>query len=186
MTTIWFICHPPTEVDRQVPIRDWALSLQGQCAAKRLLGKEFWPSVQALYSSTEPKAATVGGEVSCQQEIPLVQLEELCEVDRSSTLIVPLDRYMQRMERFYRRAQESMLGWETAEHAQGRVVECVRGLVDAHRNQVVAIIGHGATGTLLRCHVLGIEPSYSEDPKQTGCLMRIDWEGRQVSGWSQY
>jgi broad specificity phosphatase PhoE len=50
-----------------------------------------------------------------------------------------------------------------------------------------AIVGHGATLTLLLCKMLGMPPSFEMDPKKVGCFAEVDWDNRRIiKSWEEY
>ena len=186
MSRLVFITHPETAPIPGLRAEIWPFSSKGCAAAARLWKNTFWERIDAVYSSTEGKASVVGSIVSEKFGLSFEQIAELGEIDRSSTPIVPLDEYLKRSKAFYADPDTSMRGWETARQGTRRVDAAVRRIMERHPSGSVAIIGHGMTGTLLRCALQNKEPSFAEDPKKCGCIMEIDWEARSVAPWSVY
>ncbi len=84
-----------------------------------------------------------------------------------------------------------MRGWERAIDAQRRIVGAVDRCRRAAPDGDVAIVAHGAVGTLLRCHLLGIAIDRRHDQPGVGSGYVVDratltvltpWE-RLPAGW---
>lgn len=59
-------------------------------------------------------------------------------------------------DQFFARPKEAVRGWERAVDAQARIVRVVTELAAADRSSgAIAIVSHGAVGTLLYCHLSG-------------------------------
>lgn len=187
MTKLIFITHPSVVISPNVPADEWSLSEKGIEETNRLLEKSFWKEVGAVYASTEPKAFAVAEMVREKFGLPYTEVGAIKEIDRSATGFLPYDEYMEVIEEFYRNPQVNVRGWESAEHARQRMKTAISDLMNAHQGEIVAVIGHGASGTLLACEVQGIPSTFEQDPKQTGCFMEIDWDKQNIlSPWQTY
>lgn len=191
MTKLIYITHPAVEVQQDIPVNKWHISDDGWKQTMRLVRKPFWAHVDTIYSSQEPKAKSVADEVEAHHvnlkfPIPFGN-EELGEIDRSSTGYIGSEGYPKAMEQFYLHPSGSYNGWETAEAATERTLRVISHIMDDNLNKTVAIIGHGAVGTLLICYLKNISPTMKEDPKVPGCLVTIDWDNKKVlSEWITY
>lgn len=187
MSKLYFITHPSVAIIKDQSIDQWGLSDKGLEETERLLKLNFWDEIEAIHTSPEIKAVQVASLAAKKLGINIKVHECLSEVDRSSTGFVEFDQYMKLMENFYSHPKERVEGWESAEEATKRIVNCVSGIMETANSGTLAIIGHGATGTLLACHLLAMDPSYSEDPMGTGRYMVIDWDKKIIlNKWCEY
>jgi len=75
--------------------------------------------------------------------------------DRSSTGYLPAREFERLADAFFAEPHRSVRGWERAVDAQARVVGAATKISAATQGlAAVAIISHGAVGTLLYCHLL--------------------------------
>lgn len=111
-------------------------------------------SIGAIFSSTERKAIDSAGHLSNHLSLPINEVAELGENDRSSTGYLPVHEFEQVANAFFATPQQSVRGWERAADAQARVVGAAGKIAAATLGMgAVAIISHGAVGTLLYCHL---------------------------------
>src|SRR5205085_8614781 len=81
---------------------------------------------------------------------------DLRENDRSATGYLPTQEFEATADAFFAHPHESIRGWEPAVVAQARIVRAVEEiLMRAPSECDMAIVGHGGTGTLLYCHLVG-------------------------------
>ncbi len=150
-----------------MPIVRWGLTDQGRNRAE-LMCEQTWASrIVRIVSSGETKALETAATLAARLGIGIEVRDELHENDRSATGFVPSGRFEQLADAFFGEPDTSAEGWETARDAQQRVVANTADLVtaDPSTNDYgdVVIVGHGAVGTLLLCHLLGVPISRAED-----------------------
>lgn len=183
----WFVTHPDVVIDPAVPVPEWPLSARGRERMTRLLDAHWIGRVRAIYASTERKAMD-GAEILARGlGIDYETREALGENDRSSTEYLPRDAFLLAAYQFLARPDESVQGWETARHAQGRIVAAVERILaaDETRGDIV-IVSHGGVGTLLYCHLLGepIRQDLGPGAPNGGAYFSFDIETRAVLyGW---
>lgn len=181
MKTIYFITHPEVVIDPKVEIDEWHLSETGIERTKRLSEYDFWPTVQHIFTSTENKAIETGKILSEKLDIPVRTFPNLHENDRSATGYLPQKEFDEAVYQFFSRPRESFEGWERAIDAQERIVSAIDLLADQYPDlETIAIVGHGGTGTLLRCEFGGLPIDRMHCQKQVGALMQFDLEHRSV------
>lgn len=112
----------------------------------------------------------------------------LGENDRSATGFLNKEEFEAAVDAFFAQPHTSVRGWETAADAQARIVRAVEQVLSqAPDEQDVAMIGHGATGTLLYCHLarLPISRQYDQPPTNGGNWFGFDRASRHLlyAGW---
>jgi len=154
MSTIYFITHPDVVIDPCVPVTDWQLSEVGSRRMREMLRLNWVDSVKSIYCSTEQKAIDGAQILSDHLQLPFVKIKELGENDRSSTGYLPAVEFESLADQFFASSSHSISGWETAQDAQKRIVQTVRDIIQSEiENNPIAIVSHGAVGTLLLCHL---------------------------------
>lgn len=153
-----FITHPNVVISREVPVPRWPLSERGRARMRAGLAQPWVPEVRAVYCSTEQKAVDGARILADHLALPFTEVEALGENDRSSTGFLPPDEFERMADAFFANPTQSVRGWERAVDAQARVVAAVDGIAAAvpPGEGRVAIVAHGAVGTLLYCHLAGI------------------------------
>lgn len=145
------ISHPEVVVEPDIPITDWGLSDRGRAQAEGFAASPIMSSVSAIWSSTERKAAETAAILAKPLGLDVRFRHDLCENDRSATGFLPPSQFEAAADAFFAAPDASFHGWETATAAQTRVVRAVRCIVNCHDGKDLAIVTHGAVGTLLWC-----------------------------------
>ena len=150
--SLHFISHPNVVVDKDVPVPRWHLSDVGRRRMVAGLRQPWIKDVTSVYCSTEQKAID-GAEILAKHlGLPFQEVEGLDENDRSATGFLPPQKFEQVANEFFARPSESVRGWERAVDAQIRVVDAISAIVDSDTTPgSIAIVSHGAVGTLLYC-----------------------------------
>jgi broad specificity phosphatase PhoE len=115
------------------------------------------------------------------------ELPDLGENDRSATGYLPPAEFELMADQFFAQPTESIRGWETAQDAQHRIVAAVDQIANlSSTNFPVAIVSHGAVGTLLLCHLNGwaIDRKHDQPGTGGGNYFRFDADTGVVEhGW---
>jgi broad specificity phosphatase PhoE len=178
MAILRFVTHPQVRISADIPVPRWGLNEIGRARAEALTKQPWLAATTRLISSGETKALETAAIVAAAIGQTIEVREQLHENDRSSTGFVPPDRFETLADAFFANPNESVEGWETAHAAQQRIVHATADLrtYDTHHppdtthhpetpnyKSDILIIGHGAVGTLLLCHLLRIPFTRAED-----------------------
>lgn len=187
MAKLIYITHPQVEINANTPIDQWEISKEGYKAIERLLLLDFWQEVKQVYSSEEKKAKTVAEIVSKKFSLTYQSYKEFNELDRSSTGLLPFEEYMQAVQFTYENPKKSYKGWETLESSYYRNTKKLKKIISNNPRQTLALIGHGSAGTLIKCFIQDITPTFQEDPQKVGCYFVANLDNRGLSlDWTQY
>jgi broad specificity phosphatase PhoE len=164
-----YVTHPQVVIDPAVPTPRWGLSPEGLARAQAFASRGVVPEGAMIFSSTENKALDLAGAIAAAIGGPVVAEEAMGENDRSSTGFLTPGLFEATADRFFAEPQHSIEGWETAGDAQARIVAAVRrALESVPANRPAVFCGHGAVGTLLKCHVAGRPIARREDQSRHG------------------
>jgi broad specificity phosphatase PhoE len=186
--TIYLITHPDVLIDPAVPVAQWALSPRGRERMACALALPWMRGVGAVWCSTERKARD-GAEILAERlNLPVAELAELGENDRSATGYLPRAAFEAMADLFFSHPDESIRGWERAADAQRRIVGAVEQVIAGSKScgGDVAIIGHGGVGTLLLCHLRGdaIGRQHDQPSNNGGNYFAFNAPTRRVQhGW---
>ncbi|HEX4885355.1 MAG TPA: histidine phosphatase family protein, partial [Casimicrobiaceae bacterium] len=154
----------------------------------RALAQDWVDGITAVYSSTERKALDGAGLLAAHRGLGVVALAALGENDRTSTGYLPPDEFERTADAFFAHPGRSVRGWERAVDAQARIVAAVDHVLahDASAGDI-AIVAHGAVGTLLYCHLASVPIDRRWDQPRNGGGNRIVFgvDPRVVHGWWQ-
>lgn len=149
--------------------------------------RQPWISeLSAIYSSTEQKAIDGAEILAAHTGLHFSQVHDLGENDRSATGFLPPDEFEAVADQFFAQPDESVRGWETANDAQRRIIDAVRGIATEDRTQgAIAIVSHGAVGTLLYCHLAGepISRRWDQPPNGGGNYYAFQLEPPRAFCW---
>lgn len=151
--TIYFISHPEVDINPLVPVTQWPLSAIGVARMNRMLDCPWVPEVTSIYCSSEQKAKDGAELLASHLNLIPIPVKALGENDRSATGYLESAAFELAADEFFEKPESSFNGWETAVDAQSRIVEAVTTLAsNDSTNGAIAIVSHGAVGTLLFCH----------------------------------
>lgn len=180
-----FISHPNVVVSAVVPVTQWALSERGRERMRRGLRQPWVNGISSVYSSTERKAIESAQILADHLARPVAQIEALGENDRSSTGFLPPAEFENVADEFFARPEISVRGWERAADAQARMVAAVR-WIDGHDQSAgeIALVSHGAVGTLLYCWLTGqpISRQWDQPPNGGGNYYEFNLHPRRACG----
>ena len=187
MPTVTFITHPDVTIDPAVPVSDWPLSPRGLERMTRALALPWIAGIRALWCSTERKARDGAAILARHLGLPATEWADLGENDRSATGYLPREEFEAIANQFFAHPDRSVRGWETASHAQRRIVASVGHVCAASAGLGdIAIVSHGGVGTLLLCHLRGdaIGREHDQPANNGGNFFAFDAGTRQLHhGW---
>jgi len=183
---LYFITHPNVVVSREVPVPRWPLSELGRERMRAGLRRPWMREITSIYCSTEQKAIDGASILAGHLALEFSEVEELGENDRSATGFLPPDEFERVAGEFFSSPDKSVRGWERAIDAQSRIVRAVEKIAKQDKSGgSIAIVSHGAVGTLLYCHLAGqpIARRWDQPPNGGGNYYRFSVAPRQAHFW---
>lgn len=164
-----YVTHPQVLIDANVPVPLWGLSALGRQRAEAFARRGVIPPGAMIFSSRESKAVELADLLAGAIGALVLTDHLMGENDRSATGFLPPALFEQAADRFFSEPEESVDGWERATDAQQRIVSTVRTALGSVPEGTAAVFcGHGAVGTLLKCHVGQRAIARSEDQSRHG------------------
>lgn len=185
---IYFISHPEVVISRTVPVTQWPLSKRGRTRMVDMLELDWVPGVTAIYCSCEQKAIDGAIILADHKSINYSTVEALGENDRSATGFLESAEFEVTADDFFASPNTSVRGWETAANAQRRIVECVTDISQYDTTEgAIAIVSHGAVGTLLYCYLnqTRIDRRWDQPGTGGGNFLTIDLSSTPSCDWWQ-
>lgn len=185
MAKLLFITHPEVVRDPATPVTRWGLAPEGIDRMRAFAAGPEAAGIGAIWSSTEAKAIEAAGLLGARRGLGVQVHAGLGENDRSATGYLTPAAFERMADAFFARPSESARGWERAVDAQARIVGAVSEIAHGHRgSEDLAIVAHGAVGTLLYCARAGLEISRRLDQPFQGHYLALDLPGLvPVHGW---
>lgn len=168
MASLIFITHPEVVVDAQIPVTEWGLNDKGRARASRFSSSPVLANVTALWASAEVKAKDTAQILGRALGLSVLTHEGLGENDRTATGFIPPDQFEKAADAFFSKPETSFKGWERAVDAQARIQKPVSEIISEHEGGDVAIVSHGAVGTLLYCALAGFTIDRVHDQPSQG------------------
>ncbi|WP_152658896.1 histidine phosphatase family protein [Devosia chinhatensis] len=166
-----YLSHPQVRMDPAIPVPLWGLSDIGKARADAFVARSPGLVGAVVFSSRETKALELAERIAGRSGTPVLTDHDMGENDRSATGFLPPALFEDHADRFFAAPDQSVNGWEKARAAQARIVASVRmALASVPADARVVFCGHGAVGTLLKCHVAGLPISRAEDQSRKGGL----------------
>ncbi len=166
-----YLTHPQVRLDAAVPVPLWGLSEEGWERARVFVARGTVPRGALVFSSRETKALQLAELLAAAAGTPVLTDHDMGENDRSATGFLPPDLFEAAADQFFAQPDTSYRGWERAVDAQARIVSAVdMALASVPEARPLIFCGHGAVGTLLKCHLLGRPISRTEDQSRIGVV----------------
>jgi broad specificity phosphatase PhoE len=181
-----YVTHPQVTIDPRVPVPDWGLSPLGRSRTDEAARRPWVQGLARVVTSTERKAQETGAILARAAGVDPEIWPDLHENDRSATGYLPPEEFEAMADAFFTEPARSVRGWETAEAAQARILRAVEALLDSHPpERPLALVGHGAVGTLLWLALTNRPISRTADqPGGGGNLFAFRLRDRRpISGW---
>lgn len=164
-----YLTHPQIVPDPSVPVPEWGLSEIGRSRILAVRHRPWVRSLAGIVSSAERKATETAAILSEAAGIKFRTAAAMGENDRSATGYLPPPEFEQAADWFFANPQRSFRGWERAVDAQSRIVSAMECALESWPpERPIAFVGHGAVGTLLKCHFAGMAISRSGDQPAGG------------------
>jgi len=178
----YYLTHPQVAIDPDVPVPRWSLSERGRERLLGLSGAAWLPALRRIVCSDEQKAVETGEAIAAATGLTIEIRPNMGENDRSSTGFLLPERFEAAADAFFAAPDESWNGWETARDAQARIVAAATHALDERPGDgPILFVGHGAVGTLLKCHVADRPISRREDqPNGGGNIHAFDLAARRL------
>jgi len=175
MARIIFMTHPGVVIDPAIPVPQWPLSDLGRARMAAFAENLAGAGLTAVWTSDERKALDGGEILSARLGIPHRVDADLGENDRSSTGYLEANEFWSVVQVFFDHPDESVRGWETARHAQARIVAAVNRVADAQAGDI-AIVSHGGVARLLTAHLQGVTIGAEGRPsnRHGGCFISFE------------
>ncbi len=184
MSLLRYITHPNVAVDAGTPVTRWGLSAEGRRRALAMLRQPWIPAIGRVVSSDETKAIETAQLLADHVGVEVEVRRGVGENDRSATGFVPPDEFELLADAFFASPHASVRGWERAVDAQARIVAGLADLVEHDGGVDVAVVGHGAVGTLWYCHLTGSPIDRRHDQPGQGHYLTVDRaDGTVVHPW---
>ncbi|WP_082652787.1 histidine phosphatase family protein [Aureimonas sp. AU12] len=168
MASLLFVTHPEVVIDPAVPIERWQLSHKGIERMRAFSRSPVCADVRAIWASSETKAIEAAGILAGALGLGFQVSKDLGENERSATGFLPPTEFEAVADAFFAEPNTSIRGWERAIDAQARVREALLRILSRHEEGDVAVVSHGAVGTLLFCSLSGHAISRSLDQPSQG------------------
>ncbi len=148
---IVLITHAHTEQMRDVAVDAWRLSARGVEQAAALANAPFWANIDRVIVSSEPKTWLTIADVVAARHLPVWVDCRLDELRRCGWHV----DYAAQVAEVFAHPSQSVAGWEAADSAIRRVLECVADLQSRFAGETIALVGHGICLSLLRAKLMG-------------------------------
>ena len=151
-----------------------------------MLDQPWVGSIRRIVSSGERKAIETGEILARHLRLAVEVRERMHENDRSATGFLPPPEFEAVADQFFANPHKSVRGWERAIDAQARLVRAVEEIAAKDKTSgAIAIVSHGAVGTLLYCHLAGepIARRRDQPPNGGGNYYRFTLSPRAAHGW---
>ena len=179
MPTAYYFTYTQIRVDPTLSNFDWHLSDEGRARILGVANAPWMARIGRIATPDEARATETAAILARRRNLPITVNADLRDVGRPGHEYLCAAEFRETVAALFARPKQHVrIGWETACHAQERIVAAVKQEVAAGANGGdLLFTGHGASGTLLLCH-LGGSPISAEsfEPTPGGNLFAFDCE----------
>jgi broad specificity phosphatase PhoE len=177
-----YLTHPQVLIEPMKEVPRWSLNEVGRARITALAAQLGCLSrTRRVISSDETKALETAGPLASALGVELEVRPLMHENDRSATGYLPQEEFEKVADAFFANPSRSVRGWETAEHAQHRIIKEVDACLAGPQDGDVLIVGHGGVGALLFCALSGngINRRFDQGPGGGGCWFQFGLDERR-------
>ena len=176
------VTHPEVVIEPEHPIPDWGLSAEGELRAQAFACSAEMAQVSRIWCSAERKARETADILALPRDIPISEMAALGENDRSATGFLPPAEFEAAADAFFAAPDVSFRGWERAIDAQDRITAALHQILPDHGTGDLAIVTHGAVGTLLWCRLMNCPIDRKHDQPGQGHFWIADLRSLEPTG----
>lgn len=148
--------HSLPKIIKNIPARDWKLSVEGQIRAQRLAERLNQYQPEVIVSSIEPKARETAEIIARKHNLEFYIVDGLHEHDRSKTSFLTKDEFEIVIHEFFENPDVLVFGSETANQCHMRFHRAVYSVLNDHENRTIVIVAHGTVISLFVSRFVGI------------------------------
>lgn len=168
MNKLYFVTHTEVVIDKNVLIEKWPLSEKGIEHFNLIKNQSWVDSIKNIFCSTEQKALDGAKIISDYLKKTITPIDTIGEFDRTSTGFMPFEIFMENVKLFFASPNTSVLGWETAQHTQDRVVKALKEIMANNYEGDILIVSHGGVGALLLAYLFNEPISFKWNQPENG------------------
>jgi len=157
---IHFLRHAETEIDEKIPVTEWRLTKHGIDQVQNLASSGIFDSVDAIFSSDEPKALLTAAPFAKRVGNATIAVPEFRELDRGTRYLTD-DEYLTSVSITLNEPNSNVEGWESNSDALYRFERGLSTLPSKYVFKEALIVSHGLILSLYFAQLLGIRDVYS-------------------------
>ncbi len=166
--------HSKTIINPEVVSTEWKLSDEGRVLAEQTAGDSVFQDVDAVYSSSQPKAIQTAEIIAGKYELDNVVEEGLAEL--SSITRGFIDDYAGTVHKLYTGEIKNINGGETIEEALGRFNLAIGAIALANPNaEKVAVVTHANVLSLFSAQYCNAEAIDLHNSIRMPDIAVLDW-----------
>ena len=180
MTTIIFIRHAPTQINKNIVARNWTLTEDSQRLCKILAQKIKHHTIDQIYTSTERKAQLTGQYIADELKLPNPIVKANLQETESSKFYESQTEFRETVKLAMRHPQELHFGDETFYDAKMRFSVQVSNLAQRHQNETVAIVTHGRILSMYLGDIMQEAPEIIWERLQMPAFAVLSWQEQTI------
>jgi broad specificity phosphatase PhoE len=148
VNNVILVKHSLPAVIPTIPAKEWTLSKAGQIRCKALAERLASYSPEIVISSVEPKATETAQIIARRLQTPVHTFVGLHEHDRTGVEFLGKEQFKTRVNDFFIRRDELVLGRETAHQAYERFSKALASVERKYPKKNIVVVSHGTVITL--------------------------------------
>lgn len=180
MTTIIFIRHAPTRIDKNIASKNWTLTEDGQRLCKILAQKIKQYPISQIYASSEKKAQLTGQYIAEALKLDNPIIKPNLQETESSKFYESQTEFREKVKIAMRHPHELHFGDETFYDAKSRFSAQVGNLAQQHLGETIAIVTHGRILSIYLGDIMQEAPEIIWERLQMPAFGVLSWENRAI------
>jgi broad specificity phosphatase PhoE len=159
MSDLILVKHAAPEVAVEVPPCRWSLSESGRLQCHELARRLARYTPETVFASHEPKAVQTAQAIASLLDLSPTIAPDLHENDRDGLPFLSSEEvYHARIQDFFLRCDNRVMGRESANEAHSRFVTAVQRVLPNGGSRPMVIVTHGTVATLLVARANKLSP----------------------------
>ena len=156
MKRLILVKHSLPEILEGIPAREWNLSEEGVRRARILADRLRFYNPEVILASMEPKAIQTAEIVADALQLEMKVAADLHEHERSKTAFLAHEVFASKIQEFFEKSDDLVVGNETANQARHRFQHAVHSLLNSYGDRTLIIVAHGTVISLFVSRFTGV------------------------------
>ncbi|MFX1482964.1 MAG: histidine phosphatase family protein [Promethearchaeota archaeon] len=157
LNSVYFLRHAETEVDLNIPVREWSITSEGRTESRELASTDAFGVIEGIVHSSEKKARQTADVFAEGLDVQMYELPDFDELRREHEKSIREDEYRVKVRATLTNMESNVPGWESGSEALRRFESGVKKIGLMFHRKTLLVVSHGIVLTAYFCKLKGFE-----------------------------